>query len=65
MPRPKEKPPTEEARIIEINKEFVASYNALTPSDNKLGRVYSFLVKKIAQLANENEILKNKLDEIS
>lgn len=65
MPRPEQKPPTEGGGTIEaINKEFVEYLEANPGSDSvyeKTGKMYTFFVKKIADLQDEIKELKNEV----
>lgn len=67
MPRPKEKPPTEGGRIAETNKELAAVLTE-TPEANlseKLAKITTFFVKKLAQKDIEIHELKQEIDELS
>lgn len=65
MTRPKQKPPTEEDKIIqEINKEFLNTCdieNYANNTDKKLAFSFAFLVKKLAQATLKIERLENEL----
>jgi hypothetical protein len=67
MPRPEKKPPTEGGKIIEINKEYVDLSGDVSENNvnEKLAKIYTFFVKKVAQLEIRNYELKQQIKDLS